>query len=241
MFTLLTILKSKKLFFLIIVFQTVSYKNFIVAQDIDARNQDSIFFLKTKFKPRALIVPGLFITSGTFLNFSPLKYDIRDERNRLLLGFRTHVDDYLQYSPVVIAYSLDACGIKSKNDFWNRSAILAKGGLGMAIITTTLKYTTQIERPDYSNFHSFPSGHTAFTFALSTFLAEEYKEQLPWMPYLSYSIAGTVGVLRVANNRHFISDVLTGAGIGILSMKVAYWTHRYQWNKKKNVRKQLND
>jgi membrane-associated phospholipid phosphatase len=52
------------------------------------------------------------------------------------------------------------------------------------------------------------------------------------MPYVSYSIAALVGVLRMANNKHYISDVLVGAGIGYLSMKTAYWTHRYKWNKK---------
>jgi membrane-associated phospholipid phosphatase len=51
------------------------------------------------------------------------------------------------------------------------------------------------------------------------------------MPYASYTVASSVGLLRVANNRHYISDVLVGAGIGYLSMKVAYWTHQYKWGK----------
>jgi len=51
------------------------------------------------------------------------------------------------------------------------------------------------------------------------------------MPYAAYGVASGVGLLRVANNKHYISDVLIGAGIGILSMKAAYWTHQYKWKK----------
>lgn len=103
----------------------------------------------------------------------------------------------------------------------------------MAGITTLIKYTTQYNRPDHSNRHSFPSGHTAQAFVAATFLSEEYKDRLPWIPYISYGVASSVGILRMANNKHYLSDVLAGAGIGILTMKVAYWTHKYKWNNKK--------
>ena len=49
---------------------------------------------------------------------------------------------------------------------------------------------------------------------------------------LAYGIASSVGMLRMANNKHYISDVLVGAGLGILSMKMSYLTHQYKWNKK---------
>ncbi|RYZ49831.1 MAG: phosphatase PAP2 family protein, partial [Sphingobacteriales bacterium] len=52
-------------------------------------------------------------------------------------------------------------------------------------------------------------------------------------PYVAYGMAGTTGLLRMANNRHFIGDVLMGAGLGILSMKVSYWTHQYRWGQKR--------
>ncbi len=47
-------------------------------------------------------------------------------------------------------------------------------------------------------------------------------------------MATGVGAMRVMNNRHWISDVMVGAGIGILSTNLAYLTHRYRWGKKKN-------
>ena len=103
--------------------------------------------------------------------------------------------------------------------------------------TQLLKSAVSELRPDGSDHRSFPSGHTAQAFATATFLSEEYKERLPWMPYAAYTLAGSTGILRIANNKHYIGDVLFGAGLGLLSMKTAYWTHRYKWgkNKKRNL------
>ena len=70
-------------------------------------------------------------------------------------------------------------------------------------------------------------------------LAIEYGEQHKWVPYAAYGVATTVGVMRMANNKHYISDVLFGAGLGILSMKAAYWTHQYKWNRPKSDRDPL--
>lgn len=102
-----------------------------------------------------------------------------------------------------------------------------------------LKNSIHQLRPDISNYHSFPSGHTAQAFAAATFLSEEYKYKFKLMPYLSYGIAGSVGALRMFNNKHFISDVLVGAGIGYLSMKASYWTHQYKWGRRDPIMKEF--
>ncbi|SDE80799.1 PAP2 superfamily protein [Dyadobacter soli] len=187
--------------------------------------------LQQFYAPASLIIGGL-IANGH--SEESLKNELAESRNRHIPRFHTHIDDYMQFSPLVVAYGLDAFGIKSKTDALNRTAILLKGE-AMALTTATiLKSATHTLRPDGSTYNSFPSGHTTQAFAAATFLNEEYKERYPWMPYASYSVASSVGLLRVANNRHYISDVLVGAGIGYLSMKVAYWTHRYKWGKAHN-------
>jgi len=186
------------------------------------------------FDLQRFYVPASLITAGLLANghsAESLKNEIAESRNRHIPRFHTHIDNYMQFSPLVVAYGLDAFGIKSKTDVLNRTAILIKGE-AMALTTTTiLKSATHTLRPDGSSYNSFPSGHTTQAFAAATFLNEEYQDRYPWMPYASYTVASSVGLLRVANNRHYISDVLVGAGIGYLSMKVAYWTHRYKWGK----------
>lgn len=198
---------------------------------------DTISVQKERFKIRKLYIPVALMGSGLAFNSNrpeSFKNEIAEERNEHFLHFGTSVDNYLQYSPIAIAYGLDALGVKSKTDLANRTAILLKGGIINAALVTGLKKVSHQLRPDGSNYLSFPSGHTANAFAAATFLSEEYKYKYKWMPYAAYGIAGTVGILRMANNRHYISDVLVGAGIGILSMKLSYWTHQYRWGKKRH-------
>jgi len=184
--------------------------------------------LRAFYTPASLIIGGL-LSSGH--SEEAIRNEVAEERSHLIPHFHTKIDDYLQFSPLAVAYGLDAIGLHSKTDIINRSVILIKGE-AMALTTTTLlKYATHTLRPDGSSYNSFPSGHTTQAFAAATFLNEEYKDRYPWMPYASYTLASSVGLLRVANNRHYISDVLVGAGIGYLSMKVAYWTHQYKWGK----------
>jgi membrane-associated phospholipid phosphatase len=160
--------------------------------------------------------------------------ETEEERNEHFSQFRTHVDDYLQYVPIVAVYGLNAAGVKGKNNFGNRTAIIVKAELMMAVLTYSLKKITAVPRPDTGEPTSFPSGHTAQAFAAATFMAKEYGHKSVWYSIGAYSVATSVGVLRVMNNRHWVSDVLAGAAIGILSTNIAYLTHRYKWGDKMN-------
>jgi membrane-associated phospholipid phosphatase len=197
---------------------------------------DSIYLhQRARFNTVQLIQPMGFMMAGLLSNGSgreSFKNEIVEERNEHLSHFRTHLDDYLQFSPIALAYGLDAVGIKSRTDIANRTAILLKSEIMMMGSVTVLKNITHKIRPDGSAYNSFPSGHTAQAFAAATFLTEEYGRRYKWMPYVAYGTATSVGTLRMANNRHYISDVLMGAGLGILSVKLSYWTHRYRWGQK---------
>jgi len=202
----------------------------------DAQPPDSLPSVsRTSFAIRQLNVPVTLSLMGILANGNgseSFKKEIVEERNEYIRSFHTHIDNYLQYAPFAVAYGLDAAGIRSKTDIVNRTVIMIKGELLMVSAVNLLKNATHQLRPDGSGYNSFPSGHTAQAFAAATFLNEEYKDRLPWMPYAAYGLASSVGLMRMANNRHYVSDVLLGAGLGILSMKVAYWTHQYKWNRK---------
>lgn len=90
--------------------------------------------------------------------------------------------------------------------------------LGLAMLRTTavtygLKYAVDEERPNGEG-GSFPSGHTAITFAGAEFIRKAYGWQ--WGAP-AYAAAGFVGWSRVATDDHWAHDVLAGAAIGILS------------------------
>ena len=78
-------------------------------------------------------------------------------------------------------------------------------------------------RPDGSTRNSWPSGHTATAFVGATILHKEYGlTRSPWYSVAGYGVATATGVMRVLNNRHWVSDVLSGAGIGMISGELAY-------------------
>jgi membrane-associated phospholipid phosphatase len=91
--------------------------------------------------------------------------------------------------------------------------------------THLLKRATGVTRPDGTNALSFPSGHTATAFASAEFMRMEYKDVSPWYGIAGYAAAATTGYLRMYNNRHWLGDVLAGAGIGILSTQAAYFLY----------------
>jgi membrane-associated phospholipid phosphatase len=89
-------------------------------------------------------------------------------------------------------------------------------------IVFSVKNISHEQRPDGSNDFSFPSGHTAEAFASAEFMRQEYKDVSPWYGVAGYLTATATGLLRMYNNKHWLSDVVAGAGVGIASTKLAY-------------------
>ncbi|MGC3948673.1 MAG: phosphatase PAP2 family protein [Chryseolinea sp.] len=160
------------------------------------------------------------------------KYEVKEERDEFLPHFSNHTDNYLQFAPIAAVYGLNLAGVKGRNDFTNRTILLLKSELLVSVLTYSLKQITAVPRPDSGKPTSMPSGHTAQAFAAATFMAKEYGQRSIWYSIGAYAVATGVGAMRVLNNRHWVSDVLVGAGVGILSTNVAYLTHQYKWGKR---------
>ncbi len=138
-------------------------------------------------------------------------------------NFHNEIDNYTQYVPLALTIGLKLGGVESRSDwprFWASSAASAAI---MAGLVNGIKYTASEMRPDGSTRNSWPSGHTATAFLAATILHKEYGlTRSPWYSVGAYTLATATGVMRVLNNRHWISDVLSGAGIGILSVELGY-------------------
>lgn len=162
-----------------------------------------------------LIVSGL-VVKGEDNHF-------RNLRNDCLPKFNNHADDYLQYAPAATMLGLKLAGVKGRSSWGRMLAGDAFSAVLMGGAVLSLKSMTHVTRPDGSNNHSFPSDHTATAFMTATMLAKEYGHLSPWVGIGAYTTATATGLMRMANNRHWLSDVLAGAGIGILSTEVGYW------------------
>ena len=89
--------------------------------------------------------------------------------------------------------------------------------------TYILKHSIHSMRPDGTDNHSFPSGHTAVAFCGATVLHKEYGKISPWISVAGYAVATATALDRVRRNRHHWGDVAAGAAIGYLSAEAGYW------------------
>ncbi len=188
---------------------------------------------------KGAVVPAALIVAGTITLIPPSycllsKYTIHDKVLELFPGINTPIDNYLQFTPMVAVFGLKAAGVKSRSNLINQMAIASKAELLMLVITHGMKNWIPSDRP-LIGAHSMPSGHTAQAFVSATILDMEYRDTSPWISFGGYAVATTTAIGRMVNNKHWISDVLIGAGIGIFSAKTVYYTHRYQWGKKNNM------
>lgn len=197
---------------------------------VSSQGMDFSFF-KQKTNPG--VKPYKFMDDMTFVGI-PLfvaGWIVKSEKNgfkqqtkhSLVTNFKSGVDDYLQFLGPVATVGLKLSGYEGRSD-WPRLFASAAMSYGiMAALVNGIKYTAKEMRPDGTSANSWPSGHTATAFVGATMLHKEYGlTRSPWFSVLGYGTATATGVMRVLNNRHWISDVLSGAGIGILSGELAY-------------------
>lgn len=157
------------------------------------------------------------------LALMPVDHHVRDKVLTGMPGFQAKFDDYMQYAPWAAHLTMGLCGVKgvSKNRYQIVTAD-AFAAIMMAAVVNGLKYSINRTRPNGHNA-SFPSGHTATAFTGATLLAHEYGCRSIWIPIAGYTAATATGVMRVLNNRHYVSDVIVGAAVGILTAELAYW------------------
>lgn len=191
---------------------------------------DSSFYNK-KYGYKSYVIPAALVIYG-LTNFNnngfPSSQTIKEYRNKNFADFNNSADDYLVFAPEVILLGLDLLKYKSSSNFANQTAITAKSVALCLGVVNILKYSTQVTRPDNSANNSFPSGHTAFAFTLAEVLHQEFKNK-PLIYLTGYTIATTAATMRILNNKHWFTDVLVGAGIGMAATKLIYATHQYKW------------
>ena len=184
---------------------------------------------------RAVAVPAVLIGYGiSTINNNGFysSYEAKRDIRRAFGSYRTRADDYLQFAPYFEIGGALLAGVDSRDDRINLGLVVLKGELIMLGSVFLVKRLSAIERPDSSANNAFPSGHTAQAFLAASIVHTELRDKSPWYGIGAYAIATSVAALRMVNNKHWQSDVVAGAGFGILSAHLAYLSHRNRWGRK---------
>ena len=189
------------------------------------------------FLPLALLFASFATADAQVANPVPQqKYtfdtDIFDLRHAAMPNFHYIYDDWTQYAPAALMLGLKVAGCEGRTDW---TGMLVSDAMSMGIMTVTvkgIKYAVNRTRP-YGGDHSFPSGHTATSFMTATMLHKEYGWKNPWFSIGGYTVAAVTGVSRIMNNAHWMSDVVTGAAIGIGSVHLGYYLTDLIFNNKR--------
>ena len=109
--------------------------------------------------------------------------------------------------------------------------LLIESELTTATVTAGIKSLTHRQRPNHKGYRSLPSGHTSGSFALAAVIKYLYGD-LPG--YLAYGMAAFVGSTRINDNKHYLSDVVSGAILGILIGRSFAHQHQLEWSVQPN-------
>ncbi len=189
-------------------------------------------------KMPVLILPGSLLLYGVLKpiigGIEKVDNNLWRQVNTSYPHFYTPADNYLMWVPASSVYLLDAFTIKTKHSLKEHliidaGSVIVAGGIGYVM----RKISGNIEVYKI-NGTKFPSGHTVNVFRGAEILHQELKETHKILSYSGYLVAVTVGTLRIFNKAHYLTEVIAGAGLGILSTKLTYWAFdkvKYRKNK----------
>lgn len=217
-------MKRVKLQLLVGLFVCLQMVAPVVAQTDSSNVKDNLTKEKYQFSAKRVILPvslGIVGATGLIPNspLNKLSNSVHEEISAH--SYHTNVDDWLQYVPLTMYMGLNLAYMHNEQHVLKETVSkTAIACLSTIIISSGLKYSVREKRPDSNKQNSFPSGHTAVVFTGAELVRLEYGNVYG---SIAYTMALMVGSMRVYNDRHWVHDVVSGAGIGILSARIGNW------------------
>jgi membrane-associated phospholipid phosphatase len=195
----------------------------LVLQPLQAQRRDSVYTASEQFKWEKLITPGALVGAGVLATVSPwyrthVNEPVRDWALRASGGKQYPFDNFLQYAGYA-EYALGMALGVGEHGFWEQVMAVGTSVIITAAVSGAIKQWSGVERPNGLG-KAFPSGHTVTAFLAAELVRLEFG---PWWGLAAYSFAGVTAFMRIYNNWHWTSDVLAGAGFGILGAHIGYW------------------
>lgn len=189
-------------------------RNVISQFEEEKQKEEDRAFNMNSFSP---IMQGL-ILSRTERHF--IKHEGKMEES----SGKVNLMDYgVAGAPLVATWALKAAGVKSRSKI---ERLATANALSFAIgcgATELLKMSVKERRPDGSDNHSLPSGHTTVAFASASILAREYGYISPWITVGGFATATGTQYLRIQHDKHWMNDLYIGAGIGMMATNLGYY------------------
>ncbi len=191
------------------------------AQETEAEvsGKDTIPVVRYDFKASRLILPLSLITVGAIGTAIDGMNDYhlftRSDRDKPL-----KVDDYLEWGMFGWVFMNDLIG-KEKHNWVDQFFLLALAEGMNALMVQSLKSWVNEPRPNGADY-AFPSGHTANAFLGAHLNFKEFKDSSMLQALSGYPVAAFVAFARVYGKRHWVADVVAGAGFGMLSVELSY-------------------
>lgn len=223
---------AKRLLLLFILLHSIVSKSQTIGLQVDSnvyQTQKKKSFSSTMNGTVAYIAPAAMFGFGVLANNShglqQINREIREEVMEEPRPLSPKIEDIMQYVPVYSVFALNAAGVKSENNFVDRVFLYGLSNTIMSQTVSKVKTLSNKLRPDGKDRRSFPSGHTATAFSAAEFVRLEYQDRSPVYGIAAYTVAAATGALRIYHNKHWFSDVVAGAGVGILSTDLAYYIY----------------
>ena len=207
--------------FLVVLLTFILIFDFSVfGQENDSISTETLIpIVEYKASVKDFILPASLLTAGIIANAMDRKDIISFNRSDYKSGDASW--DYLLLGGVAGSMFVFDHFFEAKNTKFDQ-AMLLLGSAGLSILPAYLiKESYDSFRPDGGK-HSFPSGHATTGFMIAHVLNKEFRDSNLWIAYGGYIVASGVSIARVTMNKHWICDILAGAGLGILGTELAY-------------------
>ena len=180
---------------------------------------------QSEFKVSQLIAPSALLAGGLALHsigHNSVEVPVREYVRQTLRGDAPfyEIGTYARFLPAAAHLTLGLAGVDSRHAFADRaieSALAYAFALGSGYV---LKHAFHSPRPDGTDSDSFPSGHSIIAFTGAELLHADYG--WAWGGG-GYAVAAFTGGERIWGDRHWLGDILAGAGLGILSAHLGRW------------------
>ena len=195
---------------------------------LPARAQFACDTLERKaFRASQLIATGVLVGAGLGVHYfghDAIEIHLRDYvQGDLRRGGEApyyDIGSYVQYVPSAMHLGLGLLGCRSSHSFLDRTIESSVSHLVALGLSRIPKYLFHSLRPDGGDYKSFPSGHTILSFTGSELVRMDYGAL--WGAG-AYAIGTFTALERIYGNRHWLGDVLAGAGLGILAAHTGEW------------------